>query len=268
MKKILTMISVLALLFLSACGSAQTEPEASAAGTDYTVKLDTYNPADYGLDPANNENDPRVTVYNTGQTQTESRIKTLNDTEECFDECEVAVYGKVLTTANWDEDGDAHTIYHFQIEKSYKGEYKPGDIITIRTYGGYYRKSRFLDAFNGAGWNKLPEDSPYRKMTREELDNVFTYMSYGNPMPKVGEELMVFLWEDPPYDKLYIDCNFSGRFHRNAEGQFERWVPPYEPEFFYVGLKEGQNPNEKFTFEEFDAKLEGLKKAEQDKEKE
>jgi hypothetical protein len=267
MKKLIILISILTLIFISGCGNAKTET--SAVGTDYTVKLETFNPTDYGLDPTNNENDPRVTVTRAS-AESEQRMPPLISAGQCLEACEVSVFGEVLTSENCDEGGWGSTLYTVRIKKSYRGEYKSDDIITIRTQGGYCRKSVSLDSRNGAGWNKLAEDSPYRKMSREELDNIFIYdEGYGTPLPKVGDMVMLFLKANPPREgnKVYAD-GLEGRYYQNKDGLFERWTPPYEPNFYSKALKDGEKLEEPMTFEELDKKLEEAKKTADAKAKE
>ena len=194
MKKLVIFISILSIAIFSSCSNSNTNASARIDYTslgliDKTAKFETFNPNEYDI-----ENAGQVTI---------SASKSLvfyNETDLYqYEQIRWSLYGKVVNVENWDGDGEGHTIYDFEVKSSYKGDIKTGTVISIITQGGYCRLSQAM---------KFDKDLFGKEFTQEQKKMVdtmvwYSYVEENPPMPQIGQEMFVFLWQDPESFKLY-----------------------------------------------------------------
>lgn len=177
MKKYLSLLLTSLLLFCTGCSSSPNVAsiEDAPEPTDYTVAADIFDPSQY----------QQIGSFSS-IIDLESLLPTL---EELAEQSDNIVYGRVLSTQNYDQSGRGQTLYTFEIQRSYRGNLLPGDTISVVADGGYVRLSRYI-AVNGSGH--------FEDMTQQEIDASMIYSApaMGALCPKRGISICCF-WTNP-----------------------------------------------------------------------
>jgi len=215
MKKIIKSIMIISFLFVCIIGCSKQNETVQKVINDKTITIQSFDEKDYSH------------VIDTKSEVTFEKI--YNDIDDLYADAKNIVYGKVVSTENFDESGAAHTKYDFIIEKVYKGNLSPNDKISILGIGGYMRLEKKIEIF---GKGKFEDYSP------EQIKNtVFKNTPMETDLPKVDDKYLIFLSDplenEPPFpDGIYVETGaFMGRFVEKSN-HFERMQPKSDPNFY------------------------------------
>ena len=235
MKKYLSLLLTSLLLFCTGCSSSPNVAsiEDAPEPTDYTVAADTFDPSQY----------QQIGSFSS-IVDLVSQPPTL---EELAEQSDNIVYGRVLSTQNYDQSGRGQTLYTFEIQRSYRGNLLPGDTISVVADGGYDRLRRYV---------AVHRSGHFEDMTQQEIDASMIYSApaMGAPLPEEGDIYLLFLdqplaGEEYEPKGAYSEHLFSSRFICGEDGTLSRYVP----EENYYG--EGERS---YTLEEMERHLSQL----------
>ncbi len=237
--------------------TGNTDGEQSPASSDQEEQ----NPSSQA--PAPTQGPLKLTFYGSGQGGYE-KVGEVGSTADfariyyrvpdLYEDSTDILRGTVKSTENFDETGVGQTLYQFEITKTYKGDLKPGQTISILARGGYLRVSKMIEVFDN--------EFRFSDLTEEQKQNgVYEDFFMGIPIPKVGEEYVLFLAStkddpQPPFPPgIYGEIGtFQARFVKREDGTFSRHIPPYEPEFFRDSDAQ-ETPKQSFTLAELEQEI-------------
>jgi hypothetical protein len=258
MKKLVILISILTLIFISGCENAKTET--SAVGTDYTVMLENT------FTVSGDENIITSVVEYDNTSFQDSDGYPLS---KVFDSMDYYVLATVHSVTFYDEADNIFpsTLFNIKIDKVYKGDLKVGDIVTGGQQGGYMRLSKEIEKTS---------KGKFEHMSDEEIANTLILKTvFGDPIVEVGEQYFLGLRQfgKEKYDQskmfpaeAYVTDILSKHF-KNDDGEWVRQEPTRYKGIYLPRDEKGnvvevtRENDDKFTFEELDKKLEELKKA-------
>ena len=256
MKKAIAIVAVLALIFISGCGSNQKNSPSnvdfsSLQIVDKTVQLNTFNIDDYMTSSTKVEKVESIYSRRNPSGAYESVENLYNDNNANMSRA--MAYGKILKIENYDADGWGGYMLTFLVGKAYKGDVNPGEKITIVTSGGYLRLLKNIEDLGG-------EDKLGR--SEKEIENVILDNSGPDPKLKEGDELLVTLAVDPGMPEgVWSEQKHMGRFYYNEKGLLTRYkYDDLSFEEYDEKTRKSKTYQQEFTFEELDKKLEDLKK--------
>lgn len=263
MKKLITLLLVVIFVLTSFAGcqrnntadntqvnNIQESEENSVESMDIvdkTVKINSFDPC----------------AFSTVEQKTSGcadYIKIYDSPEFLFTDATAVVYGTVKEINYWDESGMAYIIYSFLVEKSYKGNQQPGELISVTTPGGYLRLEKFIEKFG---------DAHFKDFSKEKIKNTVYKDNYmGTSWPKQGDKFMLFLYQPEIQDYPEIEGSygelgdFMGRYYYNDQNQLMHFTPENEPDFYKAKqIKSlGAEAKNVFTFSEMDQLLTELAK--------
>jgi len=236
MKKIIKSIMIISFLFVCIIGCSKQEEKSQNVINDKTITIQSFDEKDYSH------------VIDTKSILDFSKI--YNDIDDLYADAKNIVYGKVVSTENFDESGAANTKYDFIIEKVYKGNLSPNDKISILGIGGYMRLEKEIEIF---GKGKFEDYS-----TEQIKNTVLVDIPMGVDLPKIDDKYLVFLTNplenEPPFpDGIYDEIGaFMGRFVEKSN-HFERVQPKSDPNFY-------KEKDKVYEMKEIEKNLESLEK--------
>ena len=126
----------------------------------------------------------------------------------------IIVTGIVQSNIYYTYAAVATTWYEFRVEECWKGDLRPGDVITIAQNGGYYTSEMF-----NAHWNSIDDGAG-----NMEEGLLIKESPLGVPLPQAGDHNLLFLtdWTDGAYCAL---DTFMARYYITDDGEATRFVP-------------------------------------------
>lgn len=151
-------------------------------------------------------------------------VKTYPDAEALYPDSSLIVVGEVGDIQYSDAGGIATTYYDFKITECWDGSCVPDDVITVAHNGGYIRAS----VFNAMTGTDLLSD-----------DEVILESAYNIPLPKTGEQYILFLteWNNGTY--CAID-SFMARYFIDTDNSISRFIP--DDEYCRLIVKDSNDP--------------------------
>ncbi|MCL2153110.1 MAG: hypothetical protein FWH57_09175 [Oscillospiraceae bacterium] len=203
MKRIITIFEFVLSIMLIACVSPMPD------GVDRTVKVDSFEvPIDAEISVVGMVADMAIIYV---------------DAVELSEVAETIVRGEVLQTYYTDFDAHPWTFYDLKISAVYRGDLGINDTITVCEYGGYIR---------GSVWSKLYGEGRTDEPISEDVLYFFSF--FGAPLPKAGDEYVLFLVEEPSIAGTFsLVGDFMGKYVVNGES-VSRHTPESEPYFYYA----------------------------------
>lgn len=187
----------------SAALSEDSAPQ-QRQGQDYTVEVPAYD-----IDSAS--------IALAGSAMAEGSFPYPCQTVSQLDEHSSAIItGTVTNREFFSHDGLAYTKLDVVIDQCVKGDFLPGDIISVVQYGGYISIADIAATRdNGFRFADVPED--------QWATTYFKQSSTGDDFPEVGEWCAYFLETDPLFPEAYIPINdYEGTFFMGVDGRFVR----------------------------------------------
>lgn len=222
MKKLAVLLcaALLLVFVLSGCSRSLTEldssdkmqgdqPQSSAPdkGQDYTVEVSAYD-----IDPA--------IVVPIGLIASENSYPYPCQTVSELDNGSfVIITGTIVRREFFAFEGIAHTKLDIEVNTSIKGEFSPGDKLSIVQSGGYVSIADIVAAQdNGFRFAEVPED--------EWATTYFFEPLMEQEFPNVGEEYAYFLQTGSLIAGSYWPANdCEGAFKLEPSGYYTRYNP-------------------------------------------
>jgi hypothetical protein len=129
-------------------------------------------------------------------------------------EVDAIIIGKISNVSYESEEGLAKTIFTVQVSKALKGQ--PPSTVVVREDGGFLRASTVMAEIA----QKYPE-LEQKVDPKSYVDVTFE----GAMHPRVGDEVLLFLWPDPNpgHEGDFMEIgSVYGRFTRGSDGSFHR----------------------------------------------
>jgi hypothetical protein len=197
----------------------QDEAPPQRPGQDYTIEVAAYDIDEAAVTPA-------------GSIFSQSSRPYACQTVSQLDAYSVAVVeATIINREFFAFSGIAYTKLDIFINTSIKGEFVPGDTLSIIQSGGYVSIADMVAARNnGLRFTEVPED--------QWATTYFVESADGNDFPEVGEQYVYFLHIVTLGDEMYWPLNEAeGTFKLDEDGRYARnnpfkgYVPNHELEF-------------------------------------
>ncbi len=240
MKKILLSILVISMFGgLTACGKQNSEP-AQFSFNSY-INSETIAKKDNVIEEVEKKwKDNTVQFSNSftieGRTIMQDMAVadfavTYPDLESIYNGAANVVVGEVIDIQYTDDEAIPRTIYSFAVAETLKGDIEENSLISISESNGYVRLSTFIEVFGTAH---------YEDLTDKEIENGIILQSLGGtPLPKAGEQYVVFLGEQKQEGRISgayaVMGNFMGRYVLDQDTNlYSRFCPNEDPDLYTI----------------------------------